>query len=69
MSEKKAKRHLQEMLQSLTIGSVCHLLAEAHRAHIQEAGQADDPVASGHCEIADHVLFCVGVGLDAAMPQ
>jgi hypothetical protein len=69
MSEKTAMRHLQMMLQSLTIGSILHLLAEAHRNQVEEAGQADDPVAKGRCDIADHILFCVGVGLDAALPR
>jgi hypothetical protein len=68
MSEQQAKRHLQTMLRSLTIGSILHLLAEAHRNQVEEAGQADDPVAKGRCEIADHVLFCTGIGLDAALP-
>jgi hypothetical protein len=57
------------MLKSLTIGSILHLLAEAHRKHVEDAGQADDPVAMGRCDIADHVLFCAGVGLDAALPR
>ena len=69
MSEKEAIRHLQTMLRSFTIGSVLHLLAEANRKQVEDSGQADDPVASGRCDISDHVLFCVGVGLDAAMPQ
>lgn len=68
MSEQEAKRQLQRMLRSLTIGSVCHLLAEAHRKNVEDAGQADDPVTMGRCDIADHVLFCLGVGLDSALP-
>jgi hypothetical protein len=69
VSEKEATRQLQKMLNSLTIGSVCHLLAEANRKAVEESGQADDPVAMGRCDIADHVLFCIGVGLDAALPR
>jgi hypothetical protein len=69
MTEKAALTALQRMLRHYTIGSVLHLLAEANRKHVEETVGADDPVASGRCDIADHVLFCVGVGLDAAMPQ
>ena len=57
------------MLHSLTPGSILQLLAEAYRKNTEIAGLAHDPVAIGKCDIADHVLFCVGVGLDAALPQ
>ena len=69
MSKKEAVRQFQKMLKSFTIGSICHLLAEANRKKIGNAGGADNQVASGKCDIADHVLFCVGVGLDAALPE
>jgi len=44
MTEKAAISALQRMLKQYTIGSALHLLAEAHRRHVEEAGQADDPV-------------------------
>jgi hypothetical protein len=69
VSEKEAIRQLQKMLRSYTIGSVCHLLADAHRKHVEDAGQAGDPVAVRRNEIAQHVLFCIGVGLDSAIPH
>lgn len=67
MSEKEAKRQLQKMLHSLTIGSCIHLLAEAYRMNVVMAGLGQDHVALGRCDVVDHVCFCVGVGLDSAL--
>jgi hypothetical protein len=69
MSEQEARRHLRRMLRSFTPGSILHLLAEAYRKRMEVAGLADDPTASGRCDIADRVLFCVGIGLDAVLPR
>lgn len=69
MSEKEALRQLRKMRRAFTIGSICHLLAEANRKHMEETGDAPDHVVSGKCDVADHVLFCLGVGLDSALPQ
>lgn len=67
MSEKEAKRQLQKMLRSLTIGSCIHLLSEAYRMNVVSAGLGHDPVELGRCDVVDHVCFCVGVGLDSAL--
>ena len=67
MTEKAALSALQRILKQYTVGSTLHLLAEAHRKHVQLAGQADDPVMEGRAEVVDHVLFCVGVGLDSVL--
>lgn len=67
MSESEALRQLKRMLRSFTVGSILHLLSEAYRRNSEQAHPAADPVASGRCDIVDHVLFCVGVGLDSAV--
>ncbi len=67
MSEREAKRQLQRMLRSLTIGSCIHLLAEAYRMNVVSAGLSHDHVSLGRCDVVDHVCFCVGVGLDSAL--
>jgi hypothetical protein len=69
MSEPEARRQLRRMLRHFTPGSILHLMSEAYRQKIEEAGLADDPTASVKCDTADRVLFCVGIGLDAVLPR
>jgi hypothetical protein len=57
------------MLQSFTAGSILHLLAEAFRAHTEQHQADDDPRIKHQCNLADTVLFVVGLGLDAACPR
>jgi hypothetical protein len=69
MSEKEAQRQLRRMLRAFTPGSILHLLAEAFRAHAEQARIDNDPRTSQQCDLADAVLFVVGLGLDAACPR
>ena len=69
MTELEAKRQLRQMLRILSPGSILHLLGEAYRRNSEAAGLGNDPVAQGKCDVMDHVLFCLGVGIDAALPQ
>jgi hypothetical protein len=68
MTEKEAQRQLRLMLRGFTPGSILHLLAEAFRAHAEQY-RADDPERlKQQCDLADSVLFVIGLGLDAACP-
>jgi len=69
MTEREAQRQLRRMLRAFTPGSVLHLLAEAFRAHAEQYRGDDDARVRQQCDLADAVLFVVGLGLDAACPQ
>ena len=66
MTEKMAKEHLRAMLDSLTAGTVLHLLAEVILADAREAG-GDLAVERGVA--VEKTLFVVGLGIDAALPH
>ncbi len=68
MTEREAKRQLRLMLRSFTPGSVLHLLAESFRAHAEQYRTDDPQRLRQQCDLADSVLFVVGLGLDAACP-
>jgi hypothetical protein len=68
MNEKQAKRDLERLLQSYTLGSVLHLLADLHREAADEAERADDAEEYLKHRMIEHVLFVVGLGVDAALP-
>lgn len=68
MNEKQAKRQLERMLCSFTVGSVLHLLADLHREAANQARQADDSIAYRQCRLVEQTLVVVGMGVDAARP-
>lgn len=69
MTEKQAKRQLEEMLQSYTAGSVLHLLGEIYRDAAQQARQDDDATAYQQAKSVEQTLFVLGLGVDAACPS
>jgi hypothetical protein len=69
MTQNQAKKHLGRMLRSLTPGSVLHLLGEVIREEGEAARRSGDKKLHRRCQVAEHALFVVGMGLDAALPQ
>lgn len=69
MSEREAQRQLRLMLRSFTPGSILHLLAEAFRAHAEQARIDNDPRIAQECDLCDACLYVVGLGLDSACPR
>jgi len=69
MTEKEAQRQLRKMLASYSPGSILHLLAEAFRAHAERYYADNAARVKQQCDLADTVLFVVGLGLDAACPR
>jgi len=57
------------MLSSFTPGSILHLLAGAFKAHAEEGYSDDAARIRQQCDLAESVLFVVGIGLDAACPR
>lgn len=68
MDETKVKRQLERMLRSYTLGSVLHLLADLHRQAADEAQEADEVQRYLQHKTIEHVLFVIGLGVDAALP-
>ena len=66
MTEGQAKTYLAEMLDSFTVGSILHLLADLHRDAADEARQNDDAIAFEQARLVEHTLVVVGMGIDAA---
>ena len=69
MTEAQAKKHLLEMLRSLTAGSVLHLLAESFGESANRAGHRRDEAAERRSLEVASTLFVVGLGIDAACPR
>lgn len=69
MTEKQAKRQLEEMLKSYTAGSVLHLLGEIDREAAEQARQGDDSTAYQQAKSVEQTLFVLGLGVDAACPS
>jgi hypothetical protein len=69
VTEDAAKQQLREMLDTLTAGSVLHLLAEVFREDAEVARRTGDDLAAAECERVDAALFVVGLGIDAAHPR
>ena len=69
MTEKEAQRQLRRMLRSYTPGSILHLLAEAFRAHAEQAQADNDPRIKEQCDLAESCLLVVGMGIDAICPR
>ena len=66
MSDDQAKAQLAELLEQYTAGSILHLLAEIYRQSAEEALQSGDPVACEQSKSAEHALYVLGLGIDAA---
>lgn len=69
MTEDAAKQQLRQMLDTLTAGSVLHLLAEVFREQAEAARRDGDDLAADECENVEATLFVVGLGIDAARPR
>jgi hypothetical protein len=65
MTEAQARKHLRQMLQSLTPGSVLHLLSDLFA---RAARRGDETTRKQAQEVAT-ALFVVGLGVDAASPR
>lgn len=65
MTEAQAKKHLRQMLRTMTPGSVLHLLSEL----FAEQAQGDDEAAERQAREVAATLFVVGLGVDAACPR
>ncbi len=69
MDEHQARQQLAMLLDTYTPGSVLHLLADLYRNSAEAARQSDDVVAFDRYKMTEHVLFVVGLGVDAANPS
>jgi hypothetical protein len=69
MTERQARRHLERMLETLTPGSILHLLADVIRQEGDDARRSGDQNMHRQCSIAEHALCAVGLGLDSVLPQ
>ncbi len=69
MTQNQAKKYLERMLRSFTPGSVLHLLGEVIREEGEGARSSGNKNLHRQCQVAEHALFVVGMGLDAALPQ
>lgn len=70
MKERQAKKQLENMLQSFTVGSILHLLADLLRNEGHKAARASgDGSLYRQCKQAESTLFVVGLGLDAVLPR
>lgn len=69
MTEQEIKQHLREALESLTAGSILHLLSEVFRDEAEEARLAGDVLAYRQSRNVEATLFVVGIGIDSARPR
>jgi hypothetical protein len=69
MNEAQAKKHLRQMLRSLTPGSILHLLADLFREDADKAAAYEDSLAFERCKSLECTLYVVGLGVDAACPR
>lgn len=68
MNEVEAKDRLADVLDSFTVGSILHLLAEIWAKHAEDALIRGKVQLSEQCRLVEHTLIVVGMGIDAAMP-
>jgi hypothetical protein len=69
MTEAEAKKHLREILRSLTIGSLLHLLSELFSESAKRAQRKANVKAPKQFQDVASTLFVVGLGVDAACPR
>ena len=69
MTEWETQRQLRRMPNNFTLGSILHLLAEAFRVHVEQAQADNNPRITHQCDLADSMLFVIGMGIDAACPR
>ncbi len=69
MTEKQARKHLRQMLRSLTPGSILHLLSQLFAQAAKRARRKDDQKAKKQTQEVASTLFVVGLGVDAASPR
>lgn len=69
MNERQAKKHLTRMLESFTVGSVLHLLADLQHQTAEKARLADDATRFEQAKLVQHTLIVVGMGVDSAQPS
>ena len=69
MTEKQAKKQLSKVLSHFTPGSVLDLLGGVYADHAEVARQQGDAVAYDRCQLVQHALVVVGMGVDAVLPS
>lgn len=69
MTEAEAKKQLRQMLGSLTIGSLLHLLSELFSESAKRAQRMGDVKARKQFQDVASTLFVMGLGVDAASPR
>ncbi len=69
MTEAEAKKQLRQMLGSLTLGSLLHLLSELFGESAKRAQRKGDVKAQKQAQDVAAALFVVGLGVDAACPR
>jgi hypothetical protein len=69
MTETQARRHLRQMLRSLTPGSVLQLLSELFMQHAKRARRKGNQKTERQAQEVAATLFVVGLGVDAASPR
>jgi hypothetical protein len=69
MTEPEARRHLRDMLESFTPGSILHLLSELFAESAEQARQQGDEGTEEQHRHVEATLFVVGLGIDAACPR
>ncbi len=69
MTEKQAKKHLRQMLRSLTPGSILHLLSQLFAQSAKRAQRRGKGKAQEQAQEVVATLFVVGLGVDAACPR
>jgi hypothetical protein len=69
MREKQAKKQLEKMLRSFTLGSVLNLLEDLYRQEAKEARRENNVTRYRQCRLVESTLIVVGMGLDAACPR
>ena len=69
MTEKEVKEQLRAALETLTAGSILHLLSEIFREEAEDARHAGDSLAYRQSRNCEATLFVVGIGIDSARPR
>jgi hypothetical protein len=69
MTEAEAKKQLRQILGSLTLGSLLHLLSELFVESAKRSQRKGDAKARKQFQDVASTLFVVGLGVDAAIPR
>ena len=69
MTEVQAKKQLRQMLGTLTLGSLLHLLSELFSESAKRAQRKGDEKTQKQAQDVASTLFVMGLGVDAASPR